>query len=713
MATNRNDDEYKPVSFYQKASEGRKRGFTSFSDGDVHYFALVVDGDVAMISQAYTSVAGRDNGIESVKKNMTQEKRYRFSENAGAHGFGLFAGNGQEIAISPAYKSKADAEYAAGRMSGKVKAKRKAKPAKAAAKPAKAAAAKTAKPVKAKAPRKRSSNEDEYRPVAFYEANSVANGFNSFEDDGEYFFGYYENNKLVWMSESYPTKAARDVGVASVKKNKGDERKIKTVEVKNGRNYRILKAGNGKEIARSGPILAGAAAAAVGVAALAAKPKAKPKPKVSKPAPKAKVVKAKAVMPKAAAPIAAAALATGAIAAAKPKPKDKDDDYLPCKEYHGHTVTDKVNNVAFFKHSDGQFYFAMYDEKGDVRIRSEGFRTANERDSELSGVLRLKDNSKYYKRIEKGAYFMDVLHDETGREVGRSCLRKKAAPVVAAAPIAAAAAVPVAAAAVAAIPAAAPVAAAPAAAATGGFGFGWLKWLLLALLALLALFLLSKCFAKPTPAPVVVPPKAALISCWDGSEAANQAACPTRIECWDGSFSKTLGACPVEPAPEPKAEVIETPQTAPERVQAVLGSIDRICGPSSVTLFDVPNYTPKSVAYLGSNPQYGESHGLTPAQFHAKLADAASFGGKDRAFLNYMARSLGYGSFKDMDASMFSNDTLNRGEKGLLGFARTHSLQYSKLDVEARDLEAFRVRAANGQDVHFMKSCGNFMYVCQ
>ena len=421
--------------------------------------------------------------------------------------------------------------------------------------------------------------------------------------------------------------------------------------------------------------------------------------------------------PRAAAPIAAAALATGAVAAAKPTPKDKDDDYLPCKEYHGHAVNDKVNNVAFFKHSDGQFYFAMYDDKGDVRIRSEGFRTAKARDSELSGVLRLKDNPKYYKRIEKGEYFMDVLYDETGREVGRSCLRKKTAPVAAAAPIAAAVAAPVAAVAAKPVIAAAkkPVAAAaaPVAAATAKGGWGWLKWLLLALLALLALFLLSKCFAKPTPAPVVVPPKPALISCWDGSEAANQAACPTRIECWDGSFSKTLGACPVQPAPEPEPEVVVTPEPAPEPVQAVLGSIDRICGPSSVRLFDVPNYTPKSVAYLGSNPQYGESHGLTPAQFHAKLADAASFGGKDRAFLNYMARSLGYGSFKDMDASMFSNDTLNRGEKGMLGFARTHSLQYSKLDVEARDLEAFRVRAANGQDVHFMKTCGNFMYVCQ
>ena len=79
-----------------------------------------------------------------------------------------------------------------------------------------------------------------------------------------------------------------------------------------------------------------------------------------------------------------------------------------------------------FKHEDGQFYFALYNEDGSVRLRSEGFQKAKERDQELSGVLRLKDEPEFYTRIEKGKYFMDILHDETGREVGRSCLQKKA-----------------------------------------------------------------------------------------------------------------------------------------------------------------------------------------------------------------------------------------------------------------------------------------------
>ena len=67
-----------------------------------------------------------------------------------------------------------------------------------------------------------------------------------------------------------------------------------------------------------------------------------------------------------------------------------------------------------------------------------------------------------------------------------------------------------------------------------------------------------------------------------------------------------------------------------------------------------------------------------------------------------------------MSASDFSNDTLAKGSKGLLGYGDQHAYGYSQLNVRSsRDLEAFRVRGANGQTVHFMKTCGNYMYVCE
>jgi len=133
----------------------------------------------------------------------------------------------------------------------------------------------------------------------------------------------------------------------------------------------------------------------------------------------------------AAAPLAVASIATAiAVAPTEETPKDKEDDYLPCKAYIGHPVNDSRNNIAFFKHENGQFYFVLYGEDGEVRLRSEGFPTTKERDQELSGVNRFKDEESHYKRVTKGKYFMDVLYDETGREVGRSCLQKIEEPVV-------------------------------------------------------------------------------------------------------------------------------------------------------------------------------------------------------------------------------------------------------------------------------------------
>ena len=103
---------------------------------------------------------------------------------------------------------------------------------------------------------------------------------------------------------------------------------------------------------------------------------------------------------------------------------NKEDDYLVCGQYEDREINDKVNNVALFKHKNGKFYFAMYNTDGSVRLRSEGFPNAKQRDQELASVLKLRDNKDRYTREERGQFFMDVLHDETGREVGRSCLQK-------------------------------------------------------------------------------------------------------------------------------------------------------------------------------------------------------------------------------------------------------------------------------------------------
>ena len=641
---NRNLDEYQPKRFYTQNTKARENGFAKFEKDGAYYFALYQHGEIVMLSQSYKGIAGRDNGIESVKKNRRIAKRYRFDNRSGGkYGFGLYAGNGQEIAISANLSSRAEAERVAGRLNGSVKSR--AKPKAAPKKPVKKKAAPKRKVAAKAAPKKRVANdEDNYQRLAFYQKHTKGrkNGIEKFKgNDGQFYFAHFENNKIRLISESYPTAAARDTGAASVQKNiKLEKRYDYRGPLKNGKYDFRLKAGNGKEIARS-VWYGSAAGAATGAAYLiGTRKRAKPKPRVTKPK------------------VAAAAIA--------PKPKPKPKVIVPPKPVPPKPVAPKVvapKPVA-----------------------------------------------------------------PTPPPVA-----KPAAPVIAAAATAAAAAPVVAA------KAAAPIAAAPVATATvTGGGLGFLKWLIPLLLALLAAFFLFKFCAPKTPA-VVVP----AISCWDGSKADSRAECPTKVTCWDGSNVANASACPVEPAksvtcwdgssapdlgacpvrPEPKPEPVPepapkvAPAPEPEPVttyaQPTSGNISRICGPSSNVLFDVPNHSPKTVAYLGSNPQYGNSHGLTPAQFHAKLAAAHRSGGGDQAFLNLMARSLGYSHFNDMSAADFSNETLANGSKGLLGVSTSHMLQYSKIQTtDPAHLEAFRVRSRNGTDVHIMKSCGNYMYVC-
>ncbi len=211
-----------------------------------------------------------------------------------------------------------------------------------------------------------------------------------------------------------------------------------------------------------------------------------------------------------------------------PKPPaasvDVEDDYLPCKEYEGRPISDKANSVTMFKHSNGQFYFAIYNADGSVRLRSEGFRTSQDRDKELSGALKNLNNADMYTTVRRGDYYMSILKDKTGREVGRSCLHKdQPTPVIVAAPIVAPVIAAAAVAAVAAVipeikvpevkvpefKAAAPVYVAPeiveeAAAASG---FQW-WWLLLPLLALLGWWMFGKGCGTPAPTAVTVAPPA-------------------------------------------------------------------------------------------------------------------------------------------------------------------------------------------------------------
>jgi len=123
--------------------------------------------------------------------------------------------------------------------------------------------------------------------------------------------------------------------------------------------------------------------------------------------------------------------------------------------------------------------------------------------------------------------------------------------------------------------------------------------------------------------------------------------------------------------------------------------------------------TPKQVNRLGTMPEFGDSHGLTSQQFYEKLQSRYNSSATDKAYLNYLFKSMGYeNGFADAQSYMFSEETLPVGTRGLLGLGKQHHFQYSILPSSDRDRQAFRIQSANGSVVHFMKTCGNYMYAC-
>ena len=139
------------------------------------------------------------------------------------------------------------------------------------------------------------------------------------------------------------------------------------------------------------------------------------------------------------------------------------------------------------------------------------------------------------------------------------------------------------------------------------------------------------------------------------------------------------------------------------------------CGPSNVAIFNVDlTAEPKKMNRLGTLPEFGNSHDLSPTQFFEKLqARYAANNNGDRPYLNYLFKSMGYSNgFKDAQAYMFSDDVLPVGSRGILGLGKAHHYEYSMLPSNDRDRQAFRIQSANGTVVHFMKTCGNYYYPC-
>ncbi len=202
-------------------------------------------------------------------------------------------------------------------------------------------------------------------------------------------------------------------------------------------------------------------------------------------------------------------------------------------------------------------------------------------------------------------------------------------------------------------------------------------------------FDLGACPVVPTPAPVVQPsPQPQTFLCADGITTVYD-----------------INVCPVE---------VVQPIVMTEPAPVLTPNLNQ-CGSSNVAIFSVPVANePKKMSRLGTLPEFGDSHGLDAVQFFHKLKNRFNSNETDRAYLDYLFKSMGYeNGFADAQSYMFSEDVLPEGTKGLLGFGEEHNYGYAVLPSSQHDREAFRILSASGAIVHFMKTCGNYFYGCE
>ncbi len=77
-------------------------------NGEFQFVLKAGNGEIILTSEGYSSKAGCMNGIESVRKNSEDEKRFEMKEAAnGKFHFNLKATNGQIIGSSQMYASEA------------------------------------------------------------------------------------------------------------------------------------------------------------------------------------------------------------------------------------------------------------------------------------------------------------------------------------------------------------------------------------------------------------------------------------------------------------------------------------------------------------------------------------------------------------------------------------------------------------------------------
>lgn len=646
-------ENYMPCEYYQQPYPSEKYpGFMAWQgvDSGEYFFSLLSKkGKVLLRSEAYTTESARDNGIESVMKNRDIEERYKIIQDENDGQWYVILRAGNHQEI--ARSCGYDSEKAATKGMKMC--------------------------FSTYEERSMGGHIEDYLPCESYAAapnDDRYPGFKSWYDEAtssHYFAAVSDTGRVIMRSEAYTTESARDNGIQSVMKNRDLEERYKVIQDEtDGKWYLVLRAGNNQEIARSCAYDSEAAARA-GIA------------------------------------MAFSTYSDRAVHHAA-----VIEDYLPCEAYDNKENSKYEGFTQFQDEATGLYYFAAVDKEHNVWLKSEGYQSASGRDNGIESVIKNKDiEERWTQEHDDKGYYMS-LKAGNRQEIARTChfssegallgwwmpftagalafgladsAKATTAPhfafddteAVPATPVEPepeyVAPPPVVREEVKAAPFVTNMDAAPAA--TGGGGGGWWKWLL-PLLLLGLLFLLWR-------------------------------------QCGGCNKNTDMGATiPKTTPPAVVADTIkkaETPAPTPPPVKAATCD----CNNQTDPVFKVnADGVAKKLSRLGTNPEFGDSHDLSPSGFYDKLAARHKSNSGDRAFLDRMYKAMGYSGFADAKPEQFSAVTLPVGSTGNLGYSKAHKTGYYTLPDAERDRMAFRIKAANGCDLHFMKTCGNHFFFC-
>jgi len=183
---------------------GRFETFTG-ADGQVYFHLLAGNGEKLLASEGYASQAGAERGIASVRDNGGDSARYALlASKDGQFYLNLRAANGQVIASSELYATKANAERAQATMLAVIPSATVAK------------------------------------------ATATGARFSVFRGlDGKYYFDLRaKNGEIVLRSQAYTRRASALDGTASVLANGPEAAQYQVREAADGQFYFVLTAAN-------------------------------------------------------------------------------------------------------------------------------------------------------------------------------------------------------------------------------------------------------------------------------------------------------------------------------------------------------------------------------------------------------------------------------------------------------------------------------------